>query len=231
MGIQSRRRSFLPYSGPALSRRRLRGFTLLELMFALAIAAVILAVGAPSFAEFRRNARLTSVANDFLAATQLARTEAIKRRTTVSICPSLSANDAAAACDGADFGGWIVFEDGDRSCTRDAGEAVIGGETPINAADVSDSYRVSAVANGDCVSIAATGFVDDRAAEPSLNRLVFCDERGTAGIGGSNRANARAFALDPNGRARLTRDADVIAAWGVGCPLSLIHISEPTRPY
>lgn len=187
-------------------------------MFAIAIAAVIIAVGAPSFTEFRRNARLTSVANDFLAATQLARTEAIKRRTTLSICPSASAGSAAPACDGADFGGWIVFEDTDRSCTREAGEAVVGGEAPINAADVSDSMRVNARSNGACVSIASTGYVDDRAALPSLTRLVYCDERGTAGVGSSNRADARALALDPNGRARLTREANVIAAWGIGCP-------------
>lgn len=197
---------------------RPRGFTLLELMFAIAIAAVIIAVGAPSFTEFRRNARLTSVANDFLAATQVARTEAIKRRTTLSICPSVSAGSAAPACDGVDFGGWIVFEDPDRSCTREAGEVVVGGEAPINAADVSDSMRVNARSNGACVSFAATGYVDDRAALPALTRLVYCDERGTAAVGGANRAAARALALDPNGRARLTREANVIAVWGIGCP-------------
>ncbi|MEZ5473445.1 MAG: GspH/FimT family pseudopilin [Steroidobacteraceae bacterium] len=210
MGLHSSRFCGLPYSA--------RGFTLLELMFAIAIAAVILAVGAPSFAEFRRNARLTSVANDFLAATQLARTEAIKRRTTVSICPSSSASSNAPACDSADFGGWIIFEDSDRSCTREAAEAVICGEAPINDAGVSDTFRVTAAANGGCVSIASTGYVDDRAALPSLTRIVYCDARGIAGQGGSNRADARALAVDANGRARITREADVISAWGIDCP-------------
>src|SRR5262245_47582960 len=64
------------------------GFTLFELLLVLVIVAIILGLGSPSFTDFRRNSRLTSAANDLLIANQLARTEAIKRQTTVSICPS-----------------------------------------------------------------------------------------------------------------------------------------------
>ena len=58
-------------------KTRESGFTLMELMITLALAAVILSIGAPSFTEFRRNNRLTSVGNDFLGAVQTARSEAI----------------------------------------------------------------------------------------------------------------------------------------------------------
>ncbi|HQX79388.1 MAG TPA: GspH/FimT family pseudopilin, partial [Steroidobacteraceae bacterium] len=93
------------------------GFTLLELMIVLALAAVILAIGAPSFTEFRRNGRLTADANDFLTAVQRARTEAVKQQRTVSLCATDDPLAVAPACSGnADFSGWIVFSDPDDNC-------------------------------------------------------------------------------------------------------------------
>jgi type IV fimbrial biogenesis protein FimT len=206
--------------GSPIVRSAARGITLLELMIVIGLAAVILAIGAPSFTEFRRNARLTAPANDFLAATQLARTEAIKRRVPVSICPSASASSNNPTCDGDDFTGWIAFVDTDRNCTRAGDEAVLAGEAPANTADVSDSFRVSAVTDGGaaCVAIAPTGYVDATNAEPSLTRLVYCDARGTGAVGDSNVSIARALVIEPNGRARVTRDAEVIAGWGLTCP-------------
>ena len=79
-------------------KSRSRGFTIVELMVTLSIAALILAIGAPSFNEFRRNNRLTGTANDFLGAVQTARTEAIKRQLQVSVCPSANPNDASPTC-------------------------------------------------------------------------------------------------------------------------------------
>ena len=65
-----------------------RGFTLLELMLAITVAAVILGLGAPNMAEFIRNSRMTSAANDALAALHMARTEAIKRRAWTALAPA-----------------------------------------------------------------------------------------------------------------------------------------------
>jgi type IV fimbrial biogenesis protein FimT len=208
------------FMGSPFVKSSVRGITLLELMIVIGLAAVILAIGAPSFTEFRRNARLTSPVNDFLAATQLARTEAIKRRVPVSICPSISATATNPSCDGDDFTGWIVFVDTDRNCARAAGEPVISGESPINSADVSDSFRVTAVTDGgaSCVAIAPTGYVDTTNEAPTLTRLLYCDARGVGAIGDSNISAGRAIALEPNGRARVTRDAAVIADWGIACP-------------
>ena len=49
------------------------GFTLLELMVTLAIVAIVLTVGIPSFREMMRENRLATQTNEFLAA--LARVE------------------------------------------------------------------------------------------------------------------------------------------------------------
>lgn len=83
------------------------GFTLIELMVTLAIAAVLLVVGVPSFVEFQRNSELTSQTNSLVAALNAARTEAMKRNTNAYVIPGGSANKWSD--------GWIVFADTNRS--------------------------------------------------------------------------------------------------------------------
>ncbi len=195
-----------------------RGFTLLELMIVIGLAAVIMAIGAPSFTEFRRNARLTAPANDFLAATQLARTEAAKRQRVVSICPSATGGTLNPTCGDGDFTGWVVFEDPNRDCARSGAEAVVASQASVNDPDVTATFRVTARANGGCVTLAPSGYIDTAAIVPSLTRVLFCDVRGIASLGGANVSAARGVVVEPNGRARVTRDADIIASWGLACP-------------
>ena len=47
---------------------RRSGFTLIELMITLAVAAIVLTVGIPSFREMMRENRLATQTNEFLAA-------------------------------------------------------------------------------------------------------------------------------------------------------------------
>lgn len=61
------------------------GFTLIELMITIAIAGILLAIGIPSFKSTLSSNRLTSYANEFVTALNLARSEAIKRGQPVSI--------------------------------------------------------------------------------------------------------------------------------------------------
>ena len=73
----------------------------MELMVTLALAAVVLGIGVPSFREFSRNNRMVTIANDFLAGVQVARTEAIKQQVTaggVALCPSTNPGDANPTC-------------------------------------------------------------------------------------------------------------------------------------
>ena len=86
------------------------GFTLLELMVVVAILAIVATLAAPSFSEAILNGRLTSLANNFLASAQLARSEAIKRNAAVTLCRS--ADGAACAGSGSWSQGWIVIVGG-----------------------------------------------------------------------------------------------------------------------
>jgi len=84
------------------------GFTLIELMIVLVIAGTLLAMSVPSISNVIRNNRLTAEANHLVTAFNVARSEAIKRRGTITVCPS--SDQETCTGDGWDDG-WIVLED------------------------------------------------------------------------------------------------------------------------
>jgi type IV fimbrial biogenesis protein FimT len=72
------------------------GFTIVELMTTIMVASILLAVAVPSFRKMTVTNRLTTQANDMVSAVNLARSEAIKRNASVSLCRAGS--DTATAC-------------------------------------------------------------------------------------------------------------------------------------
>lgn len=69
-------------------RRSAQGFTLIELMVTMAIAAILMTVAAPSFVAFQQNAELTSLTNSLLATINTARSEAMKRGRNAMVIPA-----------------------------------------------------------------------------------------------------------------------------------------------
>jgi len=196
-------------------KTRNAGFTLMELMIVLALAAVILAIGAPNFNEFRRNNRLTGVGNDLLGAVQTARNEAIKRQVPVAVCASANPGDDDAACSAGDYTGWIVFADPDNNCERndaDPDEDVIRVGHTVDAA-------LNVVSTGSCVSFGANGFRQTIAGIPSAGNILFCDDRGTVEQAGTGLSAARGIEVSATGRSRVTRDlVELAAAPWPACP-------------
>jgi type IV fimbrial biogenesis protein FimT len=187
------------------------GFTLMELMIVLSVAAVVLAIGTPNFTEFSRNNRLTAAANDLLGAVQIARTEAIKRQRIVSLCSSANPENAAPSCSNASFRGWIIFEDADANCQRDGDNITLRSADPL-------SPTVHAAQDQHCASFDPNGYVHTSAGPPPLSHVVFCDDRGTALQPGTTQSAARAVTLSRTGRAAVTRDAATIIGWNLACP-------------
>jgi type IV fimbrial biogenesis protein FimT len=112
---------------PSLSQR---GITLLELMFAIAVLAILTAVAAPGFTQLIRENRTTSFTNDLVTTFALARSESVRRSSPIAVCPSADQAD----CAGTDWAaGWIVFvDDGATVGSVDAGEEIlqVGGPAP-----------------------------------------------------------------------------------------------------
>lgn len=83
------------------------GFTLIELMVTISIAAIVLMMAVPSFSAAMLSNRLTGFANTFVASAQLARSEAIKRNAAVTLCRS--ANGTTCATSGGWEQGWVIL--------------------------------------------------------------------------------------------------------------------------
>lgn len=92
-----------------LLMKRIHGFTLIELMVTLAIAAILLTMGVPSFVTLIKDNRLTAQVNEFVASVNYARSEAIKRGLSIRVCSSSN----GASCNGGTnwAQGWIVWID------------------------------------------------------------------------------------------------------------------------
>lgn len=89
-----------------------QGFTLVELLVTLAVAALLLGIGIPSFSGAISNSRINVDYNEFVGALYLARSESIKSGQIVTVCPK-SEPDAqtCSASDTAWEHGWLVFVD------------------------------------------------------------------------------------------------------------------------
>lgn len=82
------------------------GFTLIELMVTIAVMAILLGIAVPSFNEAMLSSKLASYANSLSSSAVLARSEAIKRNTPVTLCVSSS---GAACGTGSWEQGWVVL--------------------------------------------------------------------------------------------------------------------------
>ncbi len=181
-----------------MDRSRRAGFTIIELMVTVSVAAILMAIAIPNMRNFLRNNRLTSGVNDLLHSIQVARTEAIKRQQgSVVVCGTTdpAAGTAALTCTYDTFRGWFVFQDTNGNWQRDAGEPVIETHTLIDA-----SVTVKPDANGDIVSFGPSGFANPAGAKVPTATLVMCDVRGVTAVG--NNSTGRALFITATGRAR-----------------------------
>jgi len=140
------------FSKPIAPNSRNRGFTLIEMIVVLSIIGIMVIIAIPSFTRFVQSNRLTTSANDFVSCLNLARSEAITRGVTVTVCKS--SDQAACVTTGNWDQGWIVFadpnNDGVVASTADilrVHESLSGSATFVGDANVANR-----------ISYAATGF-------------------------------------------------------------------------
>jgi type IV fimbrial biogenesis protein FimT len=118
-------------SPPRIAQARAaRGFTLVELAITVVVLSVLMAMAAPLFTGMSNGNRLTSNANELVAAMQIARSEAVRRNAPTFFCQSTNGTTCSNV---SPWQGWLVYADADRDNVADADEIVRTGviEAPM----------------------------------------------------------------------------------------------------
>ena len=175
--------------GPSESARvaRLRGFTLIELLVTIGIVGLLAMIAAPSFNEAIVNYRLTAFSNNFVASANLARSEAIKRNSRMTLCKS--ANGTSCTSAGGWQQGWIIFNDSNNDAVKDSGEVVVYKESAMPA----DFLMTGGPNVNNYVSFVPSG------ATVQMGTLTLCSQSVSGRL-------ARQLVLNSTGRLRVTKD-------------------------
>lgn len=132
----------------------------------IAIAAIILGIGVPSFQTMIQNSRKTTAINDMRTALALARSSAITHRERVTVCKS---SDNTNCTQGGDWSqGWIVFRDPDDPGTRNGNEEILRVHDELSGGTLSGNALVA-----DRISFTPQGM-----ANGTLGTLTYSDSRG-----------------------------------------------------
>ena len=164
------------------------GFTLIELMLTLTVAAVLMMIAAPSFREFLQNSRMSAQVNLFISDLNIARSEAVKRRARVTMCKSSTLTSCTTS--GGWEQGWIVFMDADGDGTVGSSDIVLRTQGPVGGdltirGNSNVQNRVSFFDSGD---VRVSG------------ALIFCDAR--IQTFSADKDKARAIIISQPGRIR-----------------------------
>ena len=171
-----------------IPNRQEQGFTLVELMITLEIAAVLLGTVAPGMARLMERNRIQTAADNLFTGLMLTRSEALKRNQSVVICKS--ANGTACATGGGTewHDGWLVYADADGD----------------NAPDPNEILRVtSSLRNGDTLYTSGSDF-DDQVSynvdgtASGIGTFVVCNKAGDLNY-------SREVAVSVTGRPKLNK--------------------------
>jgi type IV fimbrial biogenesis protein FimT len=133
--------------------KKMIGVTLIELLVTLVVLSILITIGVPSFQDFMRSSRLSSVTNELSSALNIARSEAVRRGKKITVCMS-DANQSSPTCDGTSWAqGWLVFagDVGDETTASNLIKVgqINGDGVVITTANDSVSFSANGVGSGD----------------------------------------------------------------------------------
>jgi type IV fimbrial biogenesis protein FimT len=186
--------------------QRKRGFTLVELMVTIGVAAILIGLAVPSFLTTIQDSHMTAAVNDLLVSMQLARSESIKRHQPVTVCHSPDPNANPPSCGGAGWGdGWIVFVDAtdaapDPNGSFDDGEVLLHNARGFTKERVTATAAANAAPLGDYITFLGSGYPQGDV--PGGRNLLLCDER-------HDDAAGRVLNISQTGRPQVRRVSEV----------------------
>lgn len=179
-----------------LHRRRdsVLGISIVELVVSLAVVSILATTGVPAFSNFIQSNRISESAFDVLGTINLARGEAVKRRTRVVLCRSGNPAAATPACGGGANNwttGWLIFSAGDTNSTYEAATDTLLGTGVVSSSNVTIFTNSTSNNNLEFNSDGTTNESGGTA------RFAVCDKRGGA--------YGRQVNVPPHGRPKFLR--------------------------
>ena len=176
-----------------------KGFTIIEVMIAIVILALVMAIGVPSFVDFTRNRAVEDAATRWLADINAARAASISRSSLVTMCPFNTGTNTCSAT---------------GSCNCTTGTANFVWDTGwIAFVNADDDWQFSQAA-GDVLLLAADGFEDNitlRSSQRAGRRFSFAP---TGMLDGTDWPGFAGIACYNNSSADYACKATVISAGG-----------------
>lgn len=167
--------------------KRVRGFTLLELMITVAVGGLLLSMAVPALQSFTNNSKRSGAVNDFVSSMHLARNTAITANSRVTICASSNATNCQAVTWDK---GWIVFVDPNSNQSVDPGETIIS---------VSNGFDRVSLRSGEFaayIMYRPNGRAMNASVAGNSGQFTVCDSRGAE--------HARVVIVELSGRPRLS---------------------------
>lgn len=146
-------------------KKPLCGFTLVELLVTVAIAAILLSTAAPSFQTLVMNNRMSAQVDGLINGLNYARNAALSGNVVTTVCPIGAANSTNC---GIDWGaGWIVVNDPAGSATLLHSAPAMAGRPVLRAVALNGVAPASVI-------------FDARGLASTSANFVVCDSRGAA---------------------------------------------------
>lgn len=166
-----------------MQQGRQAGFSLFELLMTVALAALVLGIGAPSLGKLAADQRVRAQIDPLFHAIHLARKESVVRREVVTLCASDDGLQCAETYDWS--AGWLMFVNSDRDLP-----AVIDNNEIVLQRHTGDP-RVQIHANRRSYSLRSTEL------RATNGTLIFCDR--------ARRTANRGLVVSYTGRPRVAR--------------------------